>query len=1104
MEKHPESNRLVLAALALSLIIAATLAATFAHNRLDTGRKVEDPPARERLLELKKAETVIPGEAEKSVLYSGAVYDVEMGGGFSGPLPWAGSVPRGPSGSYAFSWRIRLVSPSVFSADTSGAGGGTFSLSLRDRTGAPVYAVTEDLAVPAQKVGLDPGIYVLDAVSSVPLDNFSVSLDPSPGPAPAPHDLGSVHLKIAAHDLRDLRRLVGVSSASTGGNIVKMAGGRVKADIVDGAGRTVAGARVGLSGRSREHLAWFPSVDLKLEGGTVGGIPEFKLYRLETKSGLLDFIFLSIFKDMGFLVPRQDVVRLYVNGKYLGLYILMETPSAAMFTSQNLPESNIIGVHTDKMFFDYPYGATLDEKYFYRVKGPGSVKRGRRYFLSEDFTSAIDADSFARFLAFASIYYSGHGLGVDDLRFYENPATGRFSPLPRDLNPGVWSGLDDMYKSYGSHLAWLKSPPLYTVWPLSGLHGHDYSFDRSGDLFAGAYETPLTTGVTDIHFAISGFVSESENLELANRYLRHFSANEAMSRKVASRVRNTLARVLDSEPGNHLLRDQLAKAEAGGVPFFGDFIGDNVGASPVYVSDGDRVYRWNLRSAAALDEDLSPSLLGPVRYGTDPGGWRVQLARAFWCEKRIFEILESSGLRLGGKTFGPADGGAGGAIGTDGAGVWEADSPAPAGASAAPDAPRDVATYLGTHRVGPDRAVVLFLVRNATEGARGFKVAMRDGVTVHEPVVNATFRLPGGAEGKAAGAAAASRIALGHFPPGETLRLLAFDFTLGREAAFYSVEVPEGGRSFFPPYMYLPARSAGAEGGPARVLPTGVIKTPGGYHIPGGSRVEVTGDLQFDEGARLSVGPGAVIVMGPGGSIKVAGDLVVEGTAGERVRFEGGPGGKWNGLYVEGTPANRARVVLRNVDFSGFGEFPKTRVGESYLNGGITFYNAGVVMDGVGVADAGGEDGLNLISSTALIKDVAITGARSDAIDLDFTSASIDGLRIEGSGGDGLDVSNSLVVVKGSTFTGSADKGVSVGEMSTIFIGDSTFKGNDMAIANKDQSRLVVSGSVFDGNRIALAEFIKKPYFARPVSTAEGNSYRGNEQDYAWLGLLRY
>ena len=31
----------------------------------------------------------------------------------------------------------------------------------------------------------------------------------------------------------------------------------------------------------------------------------------------------------------------------------------------------------------------------------------------------------------------GHGLGVDDLRFYSNPATGTFYPIPRDLNPGI-------------------------------------------------------------------------------------------------------------------------------------------------------------------------------------------------------------------------------------------------------------------------------------------------------------------------------------------------------------------------------------------------------------------------------------------------------------------------------------------------------------------------------------------------------------------------------------------------------------------------------------------------------------------------------------------
>ena len=1093
--KRPKQKRLLtlLALLALTVVLAVT--ATFVIDRPGPTGNVPDTATRLKLLTQKSSETQETAGppallSERSVLYSSNIYDVEVGTDFTGPLPWASQVTPEPGGGFSFTWRLRLTTAATFSVIVGDSTTAPFSIKLSNASGSPILTKTGEITIPAGELRLTPGIYILEAASASPLDFFKVDFKTYGTPTEAPFKLKSIHIEIDALAFKNFNRLVELSLNSTDGDILKMARGRVKGRIVDRAGKRLAGARIGLSGRSREHLDWFPSVDLKLNGGTFMGIPSFKLYRLDTKTGLMDLTFLSIFKDMGFMVPRQDVMKLFINGEYKGLYIMVETPSPAMFTTAQVPEANIIGVDTEKLFFDYPYGATLDERYFYRVKGPHSKKIGRRFFVSSDFTRMIERDRLARLIAFSSIYYATHSLGVDDLRFYENPVTGLFYPMPRDLNPGA-------NISFLTHLAWLQAPPLYTVWPIKTPLESGYEFDRSKDLFEG---TPFSIGLTDIHFSVSDFISDARNMELVNRYLSHFSENQAMIQKTTARIKNTLSRVLIQEQSNWLLLNYLKWVNKNGVPFLGEAIKDNLSGWGPYLTDGESTFFWNLRTLTSLRKDLMPSLLAPLRYELDEPGWREQIALNFRAEVRIFNMLKEAGLELPKSSFKriPSK-----SLSSEERDVATSLAPGAykTGTGVTPNLPTpvNVATYLGTHHLSVDTALLLLLVRNATEDVKDYKVVMRDGLTSYTPVVNNLFRVSTGPK-----RSNPLHISQKHLSSGETLRLLAFKLPLDRQAAFYSVKMPENSWFLFPPYMYLPTRGRAANKEQnAAPLPDGIEQVSDGYLIPDSAKVEITGDIIVPSGRALRVGAGAQITMHPGSSITVNGDLIIKGTKKRRVSFKSPDGTPWGGIYVGGKKGGNVDVELLNVDFADYGEFPRSNIGGRFLTGGITLYRTNARIDGVRITGAKAEDAINLINSTAFIRDTTVTDSFSDAIDLDFSTASIKGLRVERALGDGLDLSVSLVDVLGSSFSDSGDKGVSIGEISTVYVRDSNFSGNAMGIANKDQSHLELTGSSFEGNKIALAEFIKKPYFSKPTSVRENNSYRDNDEDYSWLGLRR-
>ena len=101
-------------------------------------------------------------------------------------------------------------------------------------------------------------------------------------------------------------------------------------------------------------------------------------------------------------------------------------------------------------------------------------------------------------------------------------------------------------------------------------------------------------------------------------------------------------------------------------------------------------------------------------------------------------------------------------------------------------------------------------------------------------------------------------------------------------------------------------------------------------------------------------------MLAKGRSIKVTGDLFIKGTKERPVRFLSLGPEPWGGLYVGGDSLKAVKAVLRNVTFDNYGSFPKTRVAKLSLNGGITFYNAGVFIEGAVFSNAKSEDAREL------------------------------------------------------------------------------------------------------------------------------------------------
>ncbi|RKY27098.1 MAG: hypothetical protein DRP61_04835 [Candidatus Omnitrophota bacterium] len=1069
-------------------------------------QRLPNPILRSSLMSIKSlGRNISIFEKTQSGCYSNIIYDFKIERSFSGPLPWSDLVLPEPSGTFSFTWRVKLVFPALFAVISDNIKDSDYIIKLLNREGLPLYVKTNTFTLPKKNVELQPDIYIVKIISDVSVKNFIfrfLPVDVSVYSTKDYSDIGKMrkmYIKFDRFAERDFVKLIDAAKSSSNGEIVKMPKARVRGKLIDENGRLISEAKIGLSGRTREHLRWFPSLDVKIiKGGTMWGMPCFKLYRLGTKSGLYDFVFLSILKDMGLIVPRQEIVNLFVNGEDCGLYFLMETPSRAFFTKEGKLEGDILGVDIDKMFFDYPRGAELDLNYFYRTKDSSNEKFNQRFFLSEEFTKRLEDENFARYLAFASIYYMGHGLGVDDLRFYEDTVTNLFSPIPRDLNPGCWN-LKDSLRAFLTHAGWLVKTPSYTVWPVKRLLRYDYKFDRNENLFSGIYNVPTATGVTDMHFSIVTFLTDVRNLCLTNRYLKYFANNRAIYEKIYRRMINSLREVIRRYSNCPLLRLQLAATEKNGIPFLGAFVNRQLLSSNPYLKKGEDIFDWNIRTSLSPDENLLPSFMSPLSAGRDSAEYKNQLKLAFLCEKKIFSILEENNVGLSKKTFKRITKNS---SGFNSAAILDLDTIEKKGNLNKKRTKyiSNIVTYLGTHIRGA-KALVFFLVRNAMDDTFDYAVKVRDGMAVYHPIINTTFTIGEDAD---RGWVSLRQVMMNHFVKGEKVRLLVYEINLGNKPIFYRLTMPKGSFFLCPPYMYLPTQAFEDSKEGEAVLPEGFVEDERGIHIPEDSRVSIDGDIVIPKGKSFYIHKGVTLIMSPESSIQVNGNLYILGTKAKKVSFLAKDDRSWGGIYAGSNSLKYIRVVLRNVEFDNFGNWPKTRIGQMYLNGGLTFYHAKIDIEGLSITNAKGEDALNCISSVAYIKEAEITGSYSDGIDFDFTDAYIENFKGVGNGGDALDLSYSLVKCTNCWFEDNNDKGISVGEMSNAIVSQSVMLGNQYGIANKDQSFLVVKNSRVENNKIGIAEFIKKPYFGRPRSVIKNVTYKNNRSDYRWLGLYIY
>lgn len=255
-----------------------------------------------------------------------------------------------------------------------------------------------------------------------------------------------------------------------------------------------------------------------------------------------------------------------------------------------------------------------------------------------------------------------------------------------------------------------------------------------------------------------------------------------------------------------------------------------------------------------------------------------------------------------------------------------------------------------------------------------------------------------------------------------------------------------------------------------------VSVAPGDWEVP-----EL---VSLPAGIGMQIGPATSLSFGPDAGLIIRGPIEFIGTPEAPVRFGPAEGVEtWLGMAImEADTESRWQHV----------EVIKTRgmkVDAWLLMGGTNFYASPVTIESSAIRHHRGEDGLNIIGTRFVTRDLEIEDTLSDGFDCDFCVGDVFGGKFTtigtAGGGDAIDVSLSNINVDGVHFDDVSDKAVSIGEQSRASARNLLVENSGTGAAAKDGSYLLLEDSTIDGAKVsALMAYIKKPEFGSAIIEA--------------------
>jgi len=213
-------------------------------------------------------------------------------------------------------------------------------------------------------------------------------------------------------------------------------------------------AKIRLKGATAgEHMTderW--SFKLKLKGkNSILGMKQFSVMDPLRRNLIGQWFIREVYRKEGLISRKYEFARVIINGEDKGIYVLDERYDKTMLARNKRKEGPVIKVDQATIFVnDVHDKVTRDDYYLSMDYIPFNEKKilnddvlkeqflhardlMERFRLEELSTSEIfDVELMAKWFAISDVLGAWHGFGFPNMRFYYNPITSKFEPVPDD------------------------------------------------------------------------------------------------------------------------------------------------------------------------------------------------------------------------------------------------------------------------------------------------------------------------------------------------------------------------------------------------------------------------------------------------------------------------------------------------------------------------------------------------------------------------------------------------------------------------------------------------------------------------------------------------
>lgn len=243
-------------------------------------------------------------------------------------------------------------------------------------------------------------------------------------------------------------------------------------------------AKIRLKGDDVDHLAnekWSFRIQLKKDYALYG-INTFSIQHPRTRNYIHEWLYHRVLAEEGVLTTRYYFVKVILNGKNLGIYVLEEHFQKHLIEHNQNLEGPILKFDESAYWNDYVYSAGTDHvsgivdggeaASAIDAFGMGSIQKNpvlyERFLVARNLLEAFrnrklpahqvfDIKKMATFVALSDLMSAPHALIWHNLRFYYNPISSLLEPIAFDGNAGKPSDKGILTGAYYQQLEGYRS-----------------------------------------------------------------------------------------------------------------------------------------------------------------------------------------------------------------------------------------------------------------------------------------------------------------------------------------------------------------------------------------------------------------------------------------------------------------------------------------------------------------------------------------------------------------------------------------------------------------------------------------------------------------------